>query len=91
MLPWACNLEIKEKLYIPEAFVFGGAVSYSIYLIHNPLLSLTSRILHFLNVGWIEAIVLSIILSMSAGAVYFLIWEKPIMKKCKPKVISVTK
>ncbi len=67
MLPWACNLEIKEKLYIPEAFVFGGAVSYSIYLIHNPLLSLTSRMLHFLNVGWIEAIVLSTLLSMIAG------------------------
>lgn len=91
MLPWACNLEIKEKLYIPEAFVFGGAASYCIYLIHNPLLSLTSRMLHFLNVGWIEAIVLSTLLSMCAGSVYFLIWEKPIMKKCKPKVIYGTK
>ena len=91
MLPWACNLEIKEKLYIPDVFVFGGAVSYSIYLIHNPLLSLTSRMLHSLNVGWIEAIVLSTLLSMIAGSVYFLIWEKPMMKKCKPKVISGTK
>ena len=91
MLPWICNLETKEKLHIPEVFVFGGAVSYSIYLIHNPMLSLTSRMLHFLNIGWIEAIVLSTLLSMIAGSVYFLIWEKPVMKKCGPEVISRTK
>jgi exopolysaccharide production protein ExoZ len=84
ILPWASSLEIRGKLNIPEVFVFGGAISYSIYLIHNPLLSLTSRVLHFLSFSWIEALILSALLSAFAGSAYFLIWENPVMKKYKP-------
>lgn len=65
-------------------FVFLGAASYSIYLVHNPALSVLDRI-----AGRASALIPSIpaelffLVAVTAavmlGVVYHLVWEKPVM------------
>ena len=38
-------LETQKRLVFPKAFLFLGAASYSIYLVHNPIQSIVSRAL----------------------------------------------
>jgi peptidoglycan/LPS O-acetylase OafA/YrhL len=69
---WMAQAEIAERFTVPRAFVFLGAASYSIYLIHNPLLSITSRIVS----GWTLTLIFGVVISLLAGCAYYLIWDK---------------
>ncbi len=64
--------ELKGRLRVPRVLVFVGAASYSIYLIHNPLLSITSRI----STGWLSGLIFGVVASLLLGIAYYLIWEK---------------
>ena len=70
---------------MPRWLVFGGAASYAIYLIHNPLLSLTSRLFALIGVGWVGALVASAVICVLAGIAYYLMWERPIMRLARTK------
>ena len=69
---WTAQAESVGRVTVPRAFVFLGAASYSIYLIHNPLLSVTSRIAS----GWTFALILGVVVSLLLGCAYYLIWDK---------------
>lgn len=79
LLPWICEAEQRRKLTVPRWLVFGGAASYAIYLVHNPLLSLLSRFMAHMDMGWQSALFLSCVLSALFGAVWYLAWETPVM------------
>lgn len=73
---------------MPRWLVFGGAASYAIYLIHNPLLSLTSRVFALIGVGWVGALIASAIICVLAGAVYYVMWERPVMRLARKRATN---
>ena len=72
LILWVANAETAGRFAVPQAFIFLGSASYSIYLIHNPLLSITSRIVD----GWILTLLFGTMASLLAGCAYYLIWDK---------------
>jgi exopolysaccharide production protein ExoZ len=72
LILWMARAEMAGRFTVHWAFVFLGAASYSIYLIHNPLLSITSRMVS----GWTLTLLFGVIASLLAGCAYYLIWEK---------------
>lgn len=83
LLPWVCRLEREGDLFVPGWLIFGGAVSYAIYLVHNPLLSALSRLFALAGLCWELALVLSTVTSVAAGALWYLLWERPVMRLIK--------
>ena len=80
LLPWMCRIEREGVFLVPRWFVFGGAASYAIYLVHNPLLSVLSRLMGYAELSWGLALILSTIVCAIAGAAWYLLWEQPIMR-----------
>lgn len=76
-------LEISSPLNFPIIFMIFGNASFSIYLIHNPFLSLTQRVLSSLSVSWFIALALGIILSVSIGVLYYFVVEKNLINFSK--------
>lgn len=58
-------------------FLVIGNASYSIYLIHNPLLSVTQRIAGKLEANWVVAMLAGVCISLLAGYVYSRLIEMP--------------
>jgi peptidoglycan/LPS O-acetylase OafA/YrhL len=54
-----------------------GNASYSIYLVHNPLLSVTQRLADRLALGWLAALVFGVVISVLAGLAYYRLIERP--------------
>ncbi|MEO9464415.1 MULTISPECIES: acyltransferase family protein [Alphaproteobacteria] len=69
---WVAQVEIVKRFAVPRVFVFLGAASYSIYLIHNPLLSITSRVFS----GWTLSLIFGVVICLLAGCVYYQIWDR---------------
>lgn len=69
--------EQKVSIAWPGLLMMLGNASYSIYLIHNPLLSITQRLAGRLNMVWPFAMLFGIVLGLLAGWVYYLIVEQP--------------
>ncbi|WP_309498689.1 acyltransferase family protein [Sulfurovum sp.] len=69
-----------------------GAASYSIYLIHNPLISVLNRIVQKLNMqAWVypEVTYLMIVtLSIFVGIVFHLLIEKPVLQYFRNKFLK---
>ena len=74
-------LERKVKLVLPRSLVLIGDSSYSIYLIHNPLLSLTSRFVARLHgfASWGLGMLVGIGASLFIGFLYHRFVEKPLI------------
>jgi len=66
-----------EPLRWPWLFLVIGNASYSIYLIHNPLLSITQRTAGKLDVNWLVALLAGVCISLLAGYVYSRLIEMP--------------
>jgi exopolysaccharide production protein ExoZ len=58
-------------------FLAIGNASYSIYLVHNPLLSVTQRIAGKLEMSWLAALLAGVGISLLAGYVYSRLVEMP--------------
>ncbi len=86
LIPWVCQTERAGAFSVSRWLVFGGAASYAIYLIHNPLLSLTSRLFEMIGVGWVGALIASAVICVVAGAVYYVMWERPLMRIARKRV-----
>ena len=56
----------------PAALLLMGNASYSIYLVHNPLLSVTQRMTGYINMSWATAMVIGVGLSIFMGWIYHL-------------------
>ncbi|WP_339266750.1 acyltransferase [Paenibacillus sp. FSL R5-0470] len=77
------SYEVLKKIRIPKVFVFLGDASYSIYLIHYPLLSVLNKIFLKLNIyttlGYLAATLLVILLTIIISCVFHTIIEKPLL------------
>jgi peptidoglycan/LPS O-acetylase OafA/YrhL len=67
----------------PSLLLLLGSSSYSIYLIHNPLLSVTQRVAGRLGFTWPAAMVFGIVLSVLLGWIYYLVVERPVQRRFK--------
>lgn len=65
------------------AWVMLGAASYSIYLVHNPLLSLTQRVLAAAHFGWLPACATGVALAIAAGISYHKLVELPALHRAR--------
>lgn len=70
-------LERSRTLAWPAVLMLLGNASYSIYLIHSPLLSITQRLAGKLEFGWLIALGFGVVISTSAGLVYYRLLERP--------------
>ncbi|MEG3089736.1 acyltransferase family protein [Sphingomonas sp. PB4P5] len=76
------RLELAGRLAVPRFAVFLGAASYAIYLIHNPLLSISARIaarVPLLSDIYV-ATLLGVIATIIAGCLYHIWFEKPVSR-----------
>lgn len=64
----------------PACLLSLGNASFSIYLIHNPLLSITQRVAGQLGLAWPVAMALAMALSVLAGWIYYQIIERPALR-----------
>ena len=64
----------------PALLLILGNASYSIYLIHNPLLSLTQRVAGRIGLTWSGAMVWGVVLGVLGGWVYYLMVERPALR-----------
>lgn len=74
-------LERQGKLALPRSLVLIGDASYSIYLVHNPLVSLTSRLVARLHgfASWGLGMLVGIVFSVFIGLLYHRFVEKPLI------------
>jgi peptidoglycan/LPS O-acetylase OafA/YrhL len=68
-------LERDGKIRVPNRLATFGGASYAIYLIHNPLISLVSRITGSVNC-WFGTMAAGVIASVVAGLAYHLLVER---------------
>ncbi len=61
----------------PALLLLMGNASYSIYLIHSPLLSVTQRLFGRLDLGWLVGLLLGVGASLLAGVLYYWVVERP--------------
>ncbi|MDP3325829.1 MAG: acyltransferase [Hydrogenophaga sp.] len=64
----------------PAVLLVLGNVSYSIYLVHNPLLSITQRVAGHMALAWPAAMLWGVVLSLVAGWIYFRMIEQPALR-----------
>lgn len=84
---------IDNKIKYPNFLIFIGASSYSIYLIHNPAISILNRVAQKItsNGSWGSPEIIFLFVAISSliiGLAYYLIWEKPILKIMKGQLIK---
>ena len=75
-------LESQGKLVLPSVVVFIGDASYSIYLVHNPLISIVSRLtaqLHSVS-NWKLGMFLCVTSSIGVGVIFHFVVEKPLVR-----------
>lgn len=88
LIVWGlCGLDDLYKPEYPKILLLMGAASYSIYLVHLPVLSVFNRIAAYVvekaplaNELLFSAVVL---MSLIAGVVYYFICEKPMLEHMK--------
>ncbi len=75
--------ERQGGLAMPRWLVLLGDASYSIYLIHNPLVSLTSRLVARLPglATWGVGMLVGVVSSLVAGVLYHWLVEKPLIRQ----------
>ena len=77
------DMEERIKIRWSALLLLLGNASYSIYLIHNPLLSLTQRLFAKLHFDWYSALISGAVISIFFGVTYHLIVEKKLIKITK--------
>jgi exopolysaccharide production protein ExoZ len=79
-------LERQQQIAYPALFLALGNASYSLYLVHNPLLSVTQRIAGKLGMGWPVGLVTGIAVSIGCGYLYYLSVERPLLRLARWRV-----
>ena len=79
MLGVACWEQCRAICW-PVSLLALGNGSYSIYLVHNPLVSMTQRLAGRLGMTWPLALLLGVVLSIVCGYLYFLWLERPALR-----------
>lgn len=80
-LPPVCRMELDGRLRVGPRLLLLGAASYALYLVHDPLISVVSRVLGSAAFGlWLPAMLLLAALSVAAALAYHLVWERPVLR-----------
>jgi len=76
------QLSTRSQSFIPATGILLGDASYAIYLIHNPLQSLTSRIVRYFSTvsSWWLMLIVGVLASVIAGIAYHKLFEKPVTR-----------
>lgn len=80
LVAWIAHLEREGLLRMPAFAVILGNASYAIYLIHNPLLAITTRGALYVAHSWWLAMVVGVTISVAAGLAYHFLFEKPALR-----------
>ena len=72
--------EQSAALRWPAFLLMMGNASYSIYLVHNPLLSVTQRLAVRMGMTWGWGLIFGIACSLVVGYVYYLAVERPALR-----------
>ncbi|MBI1384684.1 MAG: acyltransferase family protein [Rhizobiales bacterium] len=86
----ATSAELAGRLGAPSVLILLGNASYAIYLLHNPIVSVTSRLCAKVPIldGWLVAMTVAIAVSVAAGLVYHLAIEKPLMALLRHRLLG---
>jgi len=76
------DLERNEKISPGKLSVFIGSASYLIYLLHNPAISITSRLAD----GWVSGLFFGVVAGTATGCLYYLLIEKPSLSMFRKKI-----
>ena len=79
MLGFAMH-ERQRPMAWPALMLALGNASYSIYLVHNPLLSLTQRLAGKFELNWVFGLLLGMCISVLCGYLYFQLVERPVLR-----------
>jgi len=71
-------IEPRIRHRIPKLAILIGDASYSIYLIHNPAISILARVIG--GIGPLTATLVLSVLGTAAGIVYYLVYERPALR-----------
>lgn len=79
------------KVFNSKSLLFLGAASYSIYLFHNPALSILNRfaakaVSIYPSINSELIFILLSALATMGGIAYYLLWEKPILSKIRNNI-----
>lgn len=94
MLLGLASHERKQRIKWPTVLLTLGNASYSIYLIHNPMLSFTQRIAGRLDFSWPTGLIAGILASTILGYVYFQVVERIVLQRLRnfqPLQFQITK
>ena len=85
-------LELENRLTVPWLMTYLGNASYSIYLIHYPLLSLASKLvlkLHIVSLlGPLPSVILMIVTVTVAGCCCYSFLEKPMLETTRKAFLT---
>ncbi|HEV2866162.1 MAG TPA: acyltransferase [Allosphingosinicella sp.] len=76
-VPVLVRLETAGGFQVAGWLLVLGDASYALYLIHNPLISVTSRLVARVTHRWPAAILLGLAASVAASLVFYWIYERP--------------
>ncbi|MDZ7817316.1 MAG: acyltransferase family protein [Aliarcobacter sp.] len=86
-------LEKNNEIKVPKLLILLGSASYSIYLIHVPMLSILHRVVQKLNLKEFlqnELVFISVsVIAIISGIILHMLIEKPIIKFLNTKFIKV--
>ena len=77
--------EQKRPIAWPVGLLMLGNASYSLYLVHNPLLSITQRLAGRLAMNWSLAMLWGVGCSVVCGYAYYLWVERPALRLFRPR------
>jgi len=80
LVAWVASAEKAGRVRAPGWAVLLGNASYALYLVHNPLLALTTRLARHVWASWWAAMAFGIAMSLGVGLLYYFIYEKPVLR-----------
>lgn len=86
-------LQARISVYLPANLIRLGDASYSIYLVHPPIMSVTSRLAAKINLidNWFGGLILSICCSLAVGWAYHYFFEKPALSAFRQRFLSTAR
>jgi exopolysaccharide production protein ExoZ len=71
--------ESQRRIAWPDCLLALGSASYSIYLIHNPVLSFTQRLAGAAQMHWFVGLLFGVCCAIIAGLAYWTLIERPVL------------
>lgn len=75
--------ERRQSIAWPGLLLALGNASYSIYLVHNPLLSATQRVAGKVGLGWPVGLMAGVVVSVGCGYLYYVAVERRALRAAR--------